>query len=139
MAERCRIEQRHVGALPELRAGRMRGVADHRQPAAGRQLHRVMAVARQRQLVEAVDLAGERLALWPQRDQSRLPGVEPCRTHVFGIRRLQAPEERRHLFPARFRSADRQDADHHAGLVVALQQRIFVEALAPPSEAQNAP
>ena len=134
MAERCRVEQRHVGALPELRAGRMRGVADDRQPPSGRQLHRVVAVARQRQLVETVDLAGECLALRPQRDQPRLPGVDARGPHLFDVGRLQAPEERRHLFGARLRPADRQHADHDAGLVVALQQRMLVETLVAPAE-----
>ena len=40
MRQRGGVEQRHVGALPELRAGRMRGVADDRQ-AAGRRAHSV--------------------------------------------------------------------------------------------------
>jgi hypothetical protein len=58
--ERCRVEQRHVSPLPELRAGRMRRIADDRPSPSGRQIERVMAVTRQRELVETVDLARER-------------------------------------------------------------------------------
>ncbi len=134
MGESGRIEQRHVGPLPELRAGRMGGVADDRKPAAGGTLQRVMAIAGKRKLVEAVDLVGKGAAVGPEAGDPLLPRVEPRGPHLVRIVGLQAPEERRHFFSTRLGPADRQHADHHARFVVALQQRVLLETLRPPGE-----
>ena len=48
--ERIGVEQTHIGALPQLRAGRMGGIADEGEAATGRDRQGMVAVGGQQQL-----------------------------------------------------------------------------------------
>lgn len=78
MDESRSVEQGHVGPLPELGTGRVRGIADDGKAAADGQLQRMVAVAREREPVEAVDLVGKGPAFRPEADHPFFQASRPA-------------------------------------------------------------
>src|SRR5262249_6710528 len=80
------------------------------------------------------DLVDIGAAVRPQPRDTPLPRVEAGCANLVGVVGFETPEERRHLFGLGFGPADRQNPDHDARALVALQQRVFLKAIAAPGE-----
>ena len=114
MRERLRVEERHVGALAELRARRVGAIADRGEPLGDRARQRVVAIARERQLPGLGDHGEERRRLRPEAVHVGLPGVEAGALPGGIVGEPQAPEEGGLLATPGAAAADRQHADHGA-------------------------
>ncbi len=126
-AKRPGIEQGHVGALPELRACRMPGVADVDERRFGGARQGAVRIAREDELFRRDDLVEQRRGLWPERADVRFPMVQPGVAPGVQPVGAQRPEESELASPAAARRADRQHADHPACRPIALLQRGPVE------------
>src|SRR5262249_40878315 len=91
----------------------------------------VMSITSERKILETVDLTRERFTGWPKRQHAFFPEFYAGSLHTFEVIRLQAPEETRHIAAVGFWPADRQHADHDRGSLIALLQRVPIEAVAP--------
>ena len=116
--QRMGIQQAEIGALPELRAGAVRGIADeqHRTVVPARQGD--MAVGRAREVVGSGGVVDD--ARRPRATAPLRRGARPERSiGSLGGQRLdgQAPEHRHLPLP------DRQQAHHHGRAVDALAQQ----------------
>ena len=121
------VQQGHVGALAQLRAGRMPGVADVGQRRFGGSLQGAVGVAREGELVGARDLVQQRRGLGPERQGVGLPALKPVGGPGVQPVGAQAPEVGGLRTGAPGDLADRQHPGHDAGGAVALLQGARVE------------
>jgi len=90
-----RIEQRHVGPLPELWAGRSPGITDMRKPGGVGLAGSEVVVLSKCELADACDGFEQRYGLRPEMGDLGFPGVDPSCFPCGHLIALEAPEERR--------------------------------------------
>ena len=125
--ERSRVEESDVGALAELRAGGMKGVADRHHPLAERSRPHMVAIAGKGHLARVFDAIEERFGRGPQSRDPPFPRRKPCVKPGVVVINAEAPEEGCLRDSVCSPLTDRQNADHRACACVTLLERVPVK------------
>ncbi len=120
--ERHRVEERHVGALAELRAGAVRGIADMDDALAPGAAERAVGIARHGHLRGVGDLVEEGRECGPEAGGIVLPSGEAARKPVLMGAGGHRPEDRGLGRGIAGQGPDGERADHPVGAAVALAE-----------------
>jgi len=121
---RLGIDQREIGALSQLRASPMRGVANSDDPSAVPGAEAYITIGCERQGIETFELIHQRRDIRPRVADARFQGFQTLAADGLVFRESEAPEERdvRLIGRRTGNPANRKNSDHCVRTVIALAE-----------------